>query len=419
MKLLAKYNRVNIPITIATLLLTSIGFYFIIHYVLIHQIDKDLRIEQQEIIHYIKEKGALPEASNYKDQRVEFQATKDDFFKPGFSTEDEYNKKEDETESYRKLEFLITANGNNYIARVKKSQQETEDIIQLILIIILSVIIFLLLVLFIVNRFLLTKLWKPFNHTLEQLKQFNLSSKNKMILQQTDINEFEELNKTALSMTEKVSKDYESLKDFTENASHEIQTPLAIIKNKIELLSQSENLDESQINAIQSLNDAASRLSKLNQSLLLLAKIENRQFENTEKINLSFVLNQSVENFEELAMIKNISIEKNAGRNIFIEINDSLAEILISNIILNAIKHNYQNGNIKIDLTGNTLTVSNTGPKPQENTSVLFERFKKGSSSGDSIGLGLAIVKTICDTYGFYVSYNYEEGMHEVKISLH
>lgn len=419
MKLLAKYNRVNIPITIATLLLTSFVFYFIIHYVLIHQIDKDLRIEQQEIIHYIKEKGVLPEFSNYKDQQVEFQPSKNTFFKSGFSTEFEYNQKEDETESYRKLEFLVTANGNNYIAKVKKSQQETEDIVQLILKIILSVIIFLLLVLFIVNRFLLTKLWKPFNHTLEQLKQFNLSSKNKMILQKTGINEFEELNKTVLSMTEKVSKDYELLKDFTENASHEIQTPLAIIRNKIELLSQSENLDESQVNAIQSLNDAASRLSKLNQSLLLLAKIENRQFENTEKINLSFVLNQCIENFEELASIKNIIIEKNIGRDIFIEINDSLAEILISNIILNAIKHNYQNGNIKVNLSENILTVSNTGPMPQENTSVLFERFKKNSSSGDSIGLGLAIVKTICETYGFHVSYIYEDGIHLVKLSLH
>ena len=418
MKLLAKYNRVNIPIIIATLLISSIGFYFIIHFVLVHQLDKDLRIEQEEIIHYIKEKGTLPEASNYRDQQIEFHLTTNDYFKTKFSTKKGYDKSEGESELFRKLEFLVTANGNNYIAEVKKSQQETEDIIRMILMITFMVIIFLLLVLFIANRFLLAKLWKPFNHTLEQLKHFNLSSKNEIALQPTDINEFEELNKTVLSMTQKVSKDYELLKNFTENASHEIQTPLAIIKNKIELLSQSENLDETQVNVIQSINDAASRLSKLNQSLLLLAKIENRQFENTEKVNFSFTLTRCVENFEELATIKKISVVKNISENVFIELNESLAEILISNIIINAIKHNYQNGNIRIELDANALTVSNTGDEPHENTSGLFERFKKESSSGDSLGLGLAIVKTICDTYRFSVSYKFENGLHVVKISL-
>ncbi len=107
------------------------------------------------------------------------------------------------------MDFVVNINGNNYVAEVKKSQQETEDIIQLILIITFSVIVFLLLVLFIANRFLLAKLWEPFNHTLGQLKQFNLSSKNKIELQKTDIYEFEELNKTVFSMTEKVKRDYD------------------------------------------------------------------------------------------------------------------------------------------------------------------------------------------------------------------
>jgi len=418
MKLLVKYNRVNIPIIVIALLISSMGFYFIIHFALIHQLDKDLRIEQMEIVHYVKEKNSLPETSNYKDQKIEFNLTSNNFFKSKFSTEDVFNKRENESESYRTLEFLITVNGKNYIAEVKKSQQETEDIVQLILIITLAVIIFLILILFIANRFLLASLWKPFHHTLEELKQFNLSSKNKLMLPQTDINEFKELNETARSMTQKVSNDYELLKNFTENASHEIQTPLAIIKNKIELLSQSENLTNMQIHSIQSMSDAASRLSKLNQSLLLLTKIENRQFKNTENVNLSFVINHCIENFEELNALKNICIEKNITDDIFIEMNESLAEILVSNIIINAIKHNCPGGTIKIELDTGSLAVSNTGIPPQLNTTELFERFKKDSSSGDSLGLGLSIVKTICDTYEFTVSYNYKDGMHVVKINF-
>lgn len=418
MKLLARYNRVNIPITIIILLISSIAYYFIIHFVLINQLDKDLRIEQQEIIHSIHEKGALPESSDYKDQQINFRQTQEEKFRTHFSTEEVYNKKEDETESFRRIEFLVRVNGFTYIAEVKKSQQETEDIVQLILIITLSVIVVLLLILFVSNRVLLGKLWKPFYNTLGQLKQFEISSKNNLNLHQTGIDEFKELNETAMFMTNKVSNDYKSLKSFTENASHEIQTPLAIIKNKMELLSQSESLDEMQINLIQGINDAASRLSRLNQSLLLLAKIENRQFENSESINLSFILYSYIENFKELASIKNISIVKNIADGILIEMNESLAEILVSNIIINAIKHNFGDGNIKIELEGNTLSVINTGTAPKIDTSELFERFKKDSSSDESIGLGLSIVRTICDIYGFDVSYHYTEGLHVVKISF-
>ena len=418
MKLIAKYNRVNIPITIAVLLISSIAYYFILHYVLLRQVDKDLRIEQQEIIHHIKENGSLPETSNYKDQQITFQKTNLTNFKEKYSTQSVYNKKEDEEEPYRRIDFLVTQNGTNYIATVKKSEQETEDIVRLILTITFSVIAVLLLVLFITNRFLLSKLWEPFNHTLSQLKQFNLSSKNNITLESTNVDEFIELNKTAISLTQKVRNDYDSLKSFTGNASHEIQTPLAIIKNKIELLSQSDNLEESQIHIIQSLNDAASRLSRLNQSLLLLTRIENRQFEPSDRINLSAVVQKCIDNFRELAELKDIKIEKNIKNNITVEMNDSLADILISNIILNAIKHNFPGGSIKIDLNESAFVVSNSGDEPKLKTAELFERFKKESTSPESLGLGLSIVKTICDTYGFDLSYNYTDSMHVLNTTF-
>ncbi len=418
MKLIAKYNRVNIPITIAVLLISSVAYYFILHYVLIRQVDKDLRIEQQEIVHHIKVKGSLPETSNYKDQQIAFQQTNLNDFKEKLYTESDYNKKEDEKEPFRRIDFLVNQNGTNYIATVKKSEQETEDIVRLILMITFSVIAVLLLVLFITNRFLLSKLWKPFNHTLGQLKQFNLSSKTDITLEVTNVDEFKELNNTAMSLTQKVKNDYETLKSFTGNASHELQTPLAIIKNKIELLSQSEHLEESQVKIMQSINNAASRLSRLNQSLLLLTKIENRQFEDTEKINLSAVLENCIENYQEAAELKSLTVEKNIEKNIYVQMNHSLADILCSNIILNAIKHNFPGGKIKINLTESALVVSNSGGEPKLTTIELFERFKKESTSPESLGLGLSIVKTICDSYGFDVSYNYDDATHVVKITF-
>ena len=419
MKLLAKYNRVNIPITVGILLISSVAYYFILHYVLVHQLDKDLMIEQQEIFHDIRETGNLPETSNYRDQQITFAPARQVNFTKKFSTEDAFDKDEGESETFRRLDFPVTVKDHLYLATVRKSQQETEDLIRLILGITFSVIAFLLIVLFIANRVLLGKLWRPFNNTLEQLKHFNVSSNNRMAFQATEIDEFAQLNQAALSMTEKVKSDYESLKSFTENASHEIQTPLAIIKTKIELLSQSESLDETQMNALQSLNDAATRLSKLNQSLLLLTKIENSQFVQTEPLNLSAVLLRYAENLDELAKAKNISIDKNIMPDQYVKMNDSLADILISNLMINAIRHNHADGNIKIKLDESALTVSNSGAVPSQPTSTFFDRFRKGSSSGDSLGLGLSIVKKICDRYGFPVSYNYTDGMHIVKIDFH
>lgn len=416
MKLLAKYNRVNIPITIAILLFSSLGYYFILHYVLVHQLDKDLEIEKQEILHQVKESNTLPETSDYKDQQIKFTVSKVGNFKSNFQTEDVYNIIEKEGESYRRLDFPLTVNGNNFVATVRKSQQETEDIVQLILLITFSVIAFLLVILFIANRVLLGKLWKPFNNTLDQLTQFNLSGKNRIELEPTDIDEFAELNKTVIIMTKKVSNDYESLKTFTENASHEIQTPLAIIKSKIELLSQSENLDEVQMNILQSLNEATTRLSRLNQSLLLLTKIENAQFVQTEHVNISSLILKYIEFFEELAATKNITITRNIEAEQFAEMNETLAETLVSNIIINAIKHNISGGHIEISLEGKLLTVSNTGSEPKRPTLEFFERFKKDAASGDSLGLGLSIVKKICENYGFSVFYKYIDEKHVVMV---
>ncbi|MEP7230384.1 MAG: HAMP domain-containing sensor histidine kinase [Ginsengibacter sp.] len=418
MKLLSKYNRINIPVTIGVVLISSLAYYFILHLVLIHQLNHDLEIEEQEIRDFVEENDSLPEASTYHDQQILFDTSLLKVPPRKFSTVLAFDKDEREKESYRQLDFPITVNNRVYQAIVRKSQQGAEYLIRMIIMITLLVIIFLLLLLFAVNRFILGKLWKPFNSTLDQLKHFNISSKNKLQLNRTDINEFTELNKTALLMTEKVSRDYESLKSFTENASHEIQTPLAIIKMKLELLMQSENMTAAQVESISALSEATDRLSRLNQSLLLLTKIDNSQFIDNEKVNVSNMLSGFINNFEELALLKHISVKTNITPGVQRLMNKALAEAMISNLITNAIKHNYENGSIEVNLNETTFSVSNTGKEPSINTNELFERFKKGSSQSDSLGLGLAIVKRICETYGFAVSYDYKEPIHIIKITF-
>lgn len=415
MRLLAKYNRVNILATILVLLVGGFFYYFILHYVLLDQLDSDLKVEEQEVIDYIKINRALPNAASYKDQKVEFELTNAPI-KKTINSLSIFNNAEDEYVATRQLIFPVTVSDKMYKVSISKSQEETEDLITLIVSITLGIIALLLVVLFIINRFVLNKLWYPFNNTLNELKHFNLNSKKSLVLSNSNINEFRELNTAVTAMSNQVLRDYDSLKSFTENASHEIQTPLAIINSKLELLIQSENFTESQMLDIQTIHDEISRLSKLNQSLLLLTKIDNSQFQETEQVDLIKIINKHLNNYEELLTAKKITLTKNISDTYPVLMNETMAQVLISNLITNAIKHNIENGSIDITLNDNKLIVSNTGAALNNEPSQLFERFKKDKVNSESLGLGLSIVKKICDRYNFKIAYSYANKLHILAV---
>ncbi len=418
MKLLAKYNRVNLITTIIILLVSAVCYYFLIRSVLITQLQKDLKVEELEIKDFIKENSRLPDPTNYKDEQEEFIPSDEQKIERRFNSVNIFNKKHKEDITYRQLQFPISVAGKQYKILVRKSQEETDDLIKLIVMITLGILFILLVALFLINRLFLNNLWKPFNTTLQQVKQFNLSGKEKLHLEQSNISEFTELNNAVTIMTNRVSQDYDEIKNFTENASHEIQTPLAIIKSKLELLSQSENLKEEQMNTIQSVYEATNRLSKLNQSLILLTKIDNQQFKESEEVNISILINKHLSNYEELIAAKLITIKKNIDDNVKMNMNETLAEILISNLITNAIKHNIDNGIIEITLTNNYFSISNTGIPLQSDPSELFGRFKKDTVSSESLGLGLSIVKKISERYGHEINYHYSDTLHTTSIKF-
>lgn len=416
MKLLARYNRVNIAATILVLLVGGLCYYFILRFVLIHQLDKDLKIEEQEIKDYVQGNSNLPNAANYKDQKVVFEPTVSISIKRKIFSVNLYDTAEDEHIQGRRLIFIIQNEGKNYKVSITKSQQETEDLIQLIVLLTLAIVVLLLVVLFIINRFVLNKLWLPFNTTLQQLKQFNLSNKSSIKLEDSSINEFKELNSAVTVMSNSVIKDYDALKSFTENASHEIQTPLAVINSKLELLMQSENFSETQMQYIQNIQEEISRLSRLNQSLLLLTKIDNQQFKQTEEVDMATIISKRLNNYEELIAAKEITLTKNIDAGCVVSMNKTMAEILVSNLITNAIKHNIDKGAITITLQNDRLVVSNTGTELNSNPNELFERFKKDKVNSESLGLGLSIVEKIGEQYNFKAVYDYVKGLHTITI---
>jgi len=240
--------------------------------------------------------------------------------------------------------------------------------------------------------------------------------KDSVQLPSTTINEFAELIEAVEQMTQKAKKDYQEIKSFTENASHEIQTPLAIIASKIELLSQSDNLKEDQMHTIQSIAETTNRLAKLNQSLILLTKIDNRQFGATTPVDVSRMVLQILYNYEELFLSRSIQIKQQIDPGVKQTMNEALAEILIINLLTNSFRHNVENGSVTVILQDKYLSISNTGNAISTLPELLFERFRKEAVSSESMGLGLSIVKKICDIYHFKVTYQYQNLLHTITI---
>jgi signal transduction histidine kinase len=274
----------------------------------------------------------------------------------------------------------------------------------------------LFLIFFFINWWVTRTLWKPFYQTVESLKSFRANSDERPSFQTTAIKEFSELNKSVQAMMDKMIADFNSQKQFTENASHEMQTPLAVIRTKMDLLIQSENLGKKETDLILSIDDACTKLGRLNKSLLLLTKIENRQFKESEKVWLNGVLKNALELFSEHIAFKNIHLTIDIDDDVFISINPDLSFMLISNLMQNAIRHNFKDGEVKIKLNKERLSISNTSCALPIISSKLFERFQKSSTSTDSLGLGLAIAKEIADASNLLLEYKYESNRHKFSV---
>jgi signal transduction histidine kinase len=401
MKLLARYNRVNIVIALIILLLSNVTYYYILKGVLTQQSDNDLKVEEEEIIDFVKKKNQLPNASSYNGQQIFFTRPGTSKLARSVASATFFNKNENREEPARVLNFPVELNGILYKATVIKSQVKSEELLRLIALITGTIFLLLLLLIAVINRFVLNKIWKPFYATLNQLRQFNLKNARPINLPVTNLSEFDQLNTSVTEMTGRAVAEFESLKAFTDNASHEMQTPLAIINSKLDLLIQ--NSAPEQAEQLQAIYNASERLSKLNRTLLLLTRIENRQYMNKDMVDLGSTIEQKFQQFEDLIVAKNIKVTTNLEK-VNILLNKELTDILLNNLVSNAIKHNCNNGYIQCALTQQKLLLINNGKPLSFDKKDIFKRFKKSDHS-DGTGLGLSVVKQICDLYKFEIQY--------------
>ncbi|WET50169.1 HAMP domain-containing sensor histidine kinase [Chryseobacterium indologenes] len=324
---------------------------------------------------------------------------------------------EQKKERYRCLEKVIYIQGKPYLFTIQTNIEESHETIAVIAMITTFFFIMIVIGLLYLNRRLSKSIWKPFRDTLDQLKTFNLNSQNRIDFPSSDTTEFEELNQSLSKLIERNISAYKTQKEFTENASHELQTPLAIIKNKLDLLLQDQDLTEKQYRIAEDINKALTRSSRINKNLLLLAKIDNHQFDNSETILFDQMLTQSIDMLEEHFEQKNISVEKNIISDIKVNGNSSLTEIMINNLIINAIRHTSPGGSISIQLSDIVFEIANSGTQQLDET-LLFKRFSKLSTDSNGSGLGLSIIQEICKFHHWTINYQFKNNHHIFSVRL-
>ncbi len=329
-----------------------------------------------------------------------------------------YSQEEQRYQLFRQLGFNEKVNNQNYYIQIFKSLEETDTLIVRIITTMTVLIILLIITLLVVNRYSSRLVWSVFYDTVGKINRYDLNTHEDFNLQDSDVKEFADLNRVLKTMTERIKNDYLNLKEYTENASHEIQTPLAIINSKLEILLQSGEMNEKQYKALADAYEASIRLSKYNSTLILLAKIENKQFPESKRVSPEFILNSLLEDLEDLIHSKKIEVIRNIASNVTLQMNPYLAEMLIVNLVKNAVRHNVKGGKLIIELEDSFLLISNTGPDLPVDKNLLFKRFYKSSSSPESLGLGLAIVRKICVLYHFEVGYQFNEGLHCLMVGF-
>ena len=316
---------------------------------------------------------------------------------------------EKSNEPVRLLKTVFLQNGRYYELKVATSMVEEDDLVKQMFFSILWLYLGLVLFIIIFNNFLFRKIWQPFYQLLKHLKKFRLDKPEPITPIKTKVDEFSMLNETVQKFVQRNIDTYTSQKHFIENASHELQTPLAISINKLESLAEENQLKPEQLKLVASALDHLERLTRLNKSLLLLSRIENKQFAESSPININELIKKITADFFDQLTFSDLKLTITEKNPCIQKMNPDLATILIINLVKNAIIHNKPSGFITITIRSDSLMVENSGVEKPLDEEKIFNRFHSDQPSAVSTGLGLAIVKAIGDLYNFKTSYRYEQ----------
>ncbi len=418
MRLLAKTTLNLLSISLFIYLFGVIAFYYSLRIQVDSNVNKEMEKRKSSIVRQMEEAhSSVAQPPNRNEMMLVKPVEKAQLFDI-YNDTLIYNREEQRYQLFRQLGFSETVNNQAYDIRIFKSLEETDILIVRIIGTMTVLVILLIITLLVVNRYSSRLVWSVFYDTVGKINRYDLNTHEDFALQDSDVKEFADLNRVLTTMTERIKNDYLNLKEYTENASHEIQTPLAIINSKLELLIQSGDMNERQYKALADAYEASIRLSKYNSTLILLARIENKQFPESQKVSPEAIFLDLLENLDDLIIDKKLEVIKHIVPEITWQMNPYLAEMLIVNLVKNAVRHNVKRGKLIIEVNKEFIQVSNTGPNLPVDENLLFKRFHKSSASPESLGLGLSIVQKICTLYNFDVSYKFVEGLHCLTVGI-
>ncbi|MAO66499.1 MAG: hypothetical protein CL666_16025 [Balneola sp.] len=418
MKLITKFLLIYLLVSLIVLSIAGVLSYYIIK----GEIDKELQwefLDRIDRVTYLMEEGKTFDANEVNSDENLIIKPLNEYRKNDIRIADTliWDHRLEQEERNVKVSAYRNIGDTTYYISTYGNMIESDDITEAVVTILLWILGMQVIGALGIGYFVSGPLFKPFRNTLKRIQNFKLNEKEYLKAEPTNVSEFNDLNIFVEEMTKKAVSDYKNLKEFAENASHELQTPLAIAKGKLELLAETD-LSAEQFKYVENLERTVKKLSRLSESLALLTKIENHEFENSQEVNLSGMIKESIDSFREFTDLHELHIDTDIADGVVINIHPVLADILWTNLYQNAIRHNIENGSIRIVLTDDTLSISNTGKDLDFDPELLFERFKKGDQNSNSIGLGLSIINRICDQAGFSISYTTEKGWHSIQITL-
>lgn len=419
-KLLNKTLRVYVLFSVLILIISAPVFYFLTESLYIDDANEALLLRKNEFIKYSVPAMKTSDIDLWnkvnRDIKIEhptIKLTKDSIFYKFY-----LDTLANENEPYRVLMTPVIIDNNLYHLKARINLVESEDLIKSIALLFSIILALLLTGLFFITKHLSSKLWEPFYSVLNQIEQFEIDKTPPAKAIETSIEEFYRLSTSINHLIERNTQIYKSQREFVENAAHELQTPLAVFQAQIEMLMQHPDLTTNQAEILTKLTESSGRLNRLNKNLLLLSKIENSQFSEKDEISINKLIDKQLEFFTEQAEEKNITIKKEIHSETTVFSNPAITEILVSNLLLNAIRHNIQDGLVTVVLNQNSLVVSNTGIGYEIPTDKLFHRFAKTNPSSKGSGLGLSIVKRIADHHNWTVQYYFKKNFHSFEVKF-
>ena len=294
---------------------------------------------------------------------------------------------------------------------------EKRDLKESIFYLLIGLFVILLVIILLINIWVFHRSMKPFYQLLEWLEHYRLGKNNEKLCIETHTTEFRKLNEAVSRYVAHSEEVFEKQKQFIGNASHELQTPLAICQNRLEMLLEDETLGEQQMSEIMKTYQTLEYLSKLNKSLLLLSKIDNHQFSEEKEVCLNEVLHRYMDDYQEVYAYRDITLTVEEEGELYWRMNETLAVVLITNLLKNAFVHNINKGSIRIVISSSGIRFGNTASGSALDASRVFDRFYQGSKKKEgSTGLGLAIVDAVCRHSSLKIRYRFEEDMHWFEV---